>query len=345
MLCPNIDHNLSWTIPGIVTPCNNIVDFPKFYSVNDLRSSNEYIQLKQDNNNDIKSKFCKRCWDKESIMQESKRLHDTKLHKIYTKIDSNYLKIDSQLGDTCNSQCTTCGPLSSTIWQQMVPIIKIKGAQNETFEILEQEKYNIVQIDFGGGEPWLNNVETQIAIFQDFIAKDLAKKIKLRYNTNGSLLPKKILQIIPYFREVEITVSLDDIQDKFEYNRWPLKWNKVFENFKEFDRIKKVNHNLKITVNFTVSVFTFFRTQVFENWIKEFNINKVNYNILTTPKYFSIYSLPKEFKSFDTEYDSLIGLQHYEQWQSEFLDNINQIDHFRKTNWSKVFPEIANLLK
>lgn len=343
MLCPNVEHNLSWRVDGSLSPCNNIINFPAFYRLEEMQSSNEYKQLISDNCNGVKSIYCTRCWDKEYLGLKSKRQQDQHLDTVLRKINSHYLKIDSALGSTCNAACVICGPGSSSLWQKYIPIDK-QTQKSQIWNITYQNLEQIVQLDFGGGEPWLNEVDKQEELFDKLIQTGLSKKIKIRYNTNGSLYPKKLLEKLRHFRQVEITLSIDDIEDRFEYNRWPLKWHTVLSNIEKLKQLSKDSSNILLTINFTVSVFTWLRAEQFTKWAEQFGINKVNFNILTSPKIYSIKSLPVDKINSKTPFDDIIGTDLINDWSDKFQEHVDLLDQKRKTEWRKIFPELRILI-
>lgn len=343
MLCPNVKHNISWRVDGQVSPCNNIINFPVFYNLSDMYVSDAYRTLSKNNIGDVRSEYCTRCWDKELLGLTSKRQADLKLHSIYIKINENYQKIDSALGSTCNAACVICGPDSSSLWQRYIPINKIEK-KTELWSICDSHLNDIVQLDFGGGEPWLNEIDKQELLFDKLIQEQLSKKIKIRYNTNGSLYPKKLLEKLKNFRQVEITLSIDDIEERFEYNRYPLKWNTVNKNIIDLLELTKNHSNIIITINYTVSVFTWLRAEQFLNWAKTVGFNTVNYNILTEPKLYSIKNIDIRNSLPCTQFDDIVGQKPMVNWKQSFIDQITKLDQERNTVWYKVFPELKGLL-
>lgn len=340
MLCPNVEHNLSWQVTGALTPCNNIVNFPKFYDLESMVSSNEYKTLSINNSNNVKSMYCVRCWDKENSGLESKRLVDLKLDLTYRKIKNDYKKIDSALGDICNAACVVCGPDSSSLWQKFIPIKKIYNTSS-IWSVCEQYLDKIVQLDFGGGEPWLNQIDQQISVFDKLITAGYNKYVKIRYNTNASLYPTKLLDRLINFREVEITLSIDDIEDRFEYNRWPLKWDKILTNIEQLKNLRNNNKNIKLTVNFTVSVFTWQRYQHFLDWANENDLKNVNANILAYPEIYSIKSINNKGRFENTLFDSMVGVSPLNNWDKLIVEKLDILDKDRNTNWRKIFPELV----
>jgi len=343
MLCPNVEHNLSWKVTGSVSPCNNIVGFPKFFSVKDMLDSKEYNSLLENNTNEVRSTYCTRCWDKENLNLKSKRQSDLSLHNIYSSFDQNYLKIDSAIGDKCNAACTICGPYSSSTWQKFIPISSYDN-KSEVWDICNKESNRLIQLDFGGGEPWLNSVDEQIKLFELLIDKNISQRIKIRYNTNGSVFPKKLLNLLTNFNEVEITLSLDDIETRFEYNRWPLKWSFVEKNLSKLKQLRAEYKQINLTVNFTVSVFTWHRADEFIKWASANDLTNVNFNILSSPEVFSIKSLPTKFKNISTKFDELVSSTPMPNWEHEFLRTVNELDAVRNISWKTAFPELESMI-
>ena len=342
MKCPNIEHNLSWQVNGAISPCNNLVDFPLIYSVTQLHDSDAYQQLDRGS----KSPYCQRCWDKEALGIDSKRITDIKLHAIYNQIDSNYVKIDAAIGDVCNAACRICGPHSSTMWQSIIPIENTRTADKTLWSACQHNIDHIVQLDFGGGEPWVNDVEQQVELFDQLITNRRHHLIKLRYNTNGSIWPRHLLDKLVLFREVEITLSLDDIESRFEYNRWPLSWNTVSSNLAKFLQLADQHKNIKLTVNFTVSVFTWLRAGQFTEWANSNNLTKINFNILANPTVYSVKSIPAEFKKLlpSTQFDKLVCADPMPDWQEQFRKITAELDQQREQRIIDTFPELKIIL-
>ena len=342
MSCPNIVHNLSWQPNGTVSPCNNIIGFPLMHTVQELYNSSQYQQLLEDS----ASPYCQRCWDKEAAGLDSKRINDTKIHAVYNQIDSNYIKIDAAIGDVCNAACRICGPHSSTLWQRIIPVNHANTTDKTLWSVCQDRIDHIVQLDFGGGEPWVNDVEQQIELFDQLITKNRHSMVKLRYNTNGSIWPRHLIDKIIMFRQVEITLSLDDIESRFEYNRWPLSWNTVFNNIQKFLQLAEQHQNIKLTVNFTVSVFTWLRTKQFVEWANNHGLTKINFNILANPAVYSIKSLPAPFKTLlpSTEFDKLVCADPMLDWQEQFKKITADLDQQRGQHLVDTFPELSVIL-
>jgi hypothetical protein len=353
MLCSNIDHNFSWAVNGSVTPCNQLHGFPRSVTIEEMRNTNEYQQLTQSNADNAWTKYCVRCQDKEDIGLSSKRQVDNQLHKVYSLLNSSYIKIDGAIGAICNAGCRICGAHSSTFWQQEDRKFnnEIKIANNTTnfWEQVWKHRDTVLQLDLGGGEPWVNNIDQQEKIFDYWIETNRACLIKIRYNTNGSLYPKLLLEKLTKFREVRITLSIDDIEERFEYNRYPLKWESIIETVKKLTELEKKCSNIVLDINYTVSVFTFLYAHKFEQYAKNvLQVDKINFNILETPNHYSIKSLPVDIKqhvSADNMFYDLIGKTPMENWELTFTEITSNIDKRRKQSFAEIFQELNYILR
>jgi len=340
-LCINPLRNLSWTATGYVTPCNNMTKFPKSESVTQMKQTQEYQDLLKDNSTGVNSSFCQRCWDKESVGLVSKRQSDNTLDQIYSRLDPNYIKIDAAIGDVCNAACRICGPDSSTMWQKIVPTWESHRTETTVWTEAMDTANHVLQLDFGGGEPWANAIPEQTALLQKIISLDRQHLVKIRYNTNGSLWPTRLISLLEQFRQVEITLSLDDIESRFEYNRWPLKWSVVQDNIQKFVELQ-LTYNIKITINFTISVFTWQRVEAFIDWAHKQGIGHINFNILTHPWVYSIKSLPVDVKNSlpPTIFDNIVSSTAHDNWKEEFTQITRQLDQQRDQSFEKTFPEL-----
>lgn len=340
-LCVNPFRNFSWTATGHVTPCNNMTDFPKLESVTQMKQTQEYQALLTNNSTGVNSSFCQRCWDKESVGLVSKRQSDNTLDQIYSKIDPNYIKIDAAVGDVCNAACRICSPDSSTMWQKIVPTWQRHNIESTVWSDAMDQAEHVLQLDFGGGEPWANAILEQTALLEKIISLGRQHLVKIRYNTNGSLWPTRLISLLEQFRQVEITLSLDDIESRFEYNRWPLKWSVVQNNIQKFVELQ-LTCNIKITINFTVSVFTWQRAEAFTEWAHEQGLGHVNFNILTDPWVYSIKSLPVDVKNSlpPTIFDNIVSSTAHDNWKEEFAQITHQLDQQRDQSFKKTFPEL-----
>ena len=320
--------------------------FPAFPTVKQLQESVEYRTLVDDHKSGKQSPYCQSCWNKEALDLTSKRLSDNRIGAVYQAINADYLKVDAAIGDVCNAACRTCGPTSSTLWQQEQGIIPIKPEKVETFwKIIDDRINDVLQLDFGGGEPWLNDIEQQITMCQKLIDLGRASQVKLRYNTNCSLYPKKLIDFFPYFRSVELTLSIDGTEERFEYVRYPLKWDKAYSNVQQLIELERQHKNIVLTVNYTVSVLTFLYAEKFLEWSRSVGLPRVNWNFVYQPSVYSITSIDnKESLEPSALFYDLIATKDMPNWRQNFLELTDKLDKQRKQSLKQSLPELYNFL-
>jgi hypothetical protein len=231
------------------------------------------------------------------------------------------------------------------MWQKIVPTWESHNVQPTVWTEAMTSADQVLQLDFGGGEPWANAITEQTVLLEKIISLNRQHHVKIRYNTNGSLWPTRLINLLEQFRQVEITLSLDDIESRFEYNRWPLKWSVVQDNITKFVQLQQTS-NVKITVNFTVSVFTWQRAEIFKDWAHAHGLEHINFNILTDPWIYSIKSLPIEIKNNlpTTIFDNIVSSTAHNNWKKTFLETTNKLDQQRNQSFQHTFPELNKIL-
>ena len=97
---------------------------------------------------------------------------------------------------------------------------------------------SITNIDMYGGEPFL--IKRFSEILKSAVDRDLAKHIRLHYNSNGSVWPSELINYWPNFKLVDINFSIDAIGDQFNLQRGG-SWNDVESNIL---KIKNLGFNI-----------------------------------------------------------------------------------------------------
>ena len=322
---------------------------------------------------------CASCWKEEATGKTSKRQHMWNKAPILGQlhIDKNVVAprfIDLKLGNICNLKCRICSPHSSSIWANEMakfdPARKAHWTQfnkdgmwpkqkNRFYEDLEKHIESIKYFEITGGEPLM--IKEQFAILQKCVDAGVAKNIEVHYNTNGTQFPEKELnEIWPHFKRIELAYSIDDIKERFEYQRHPAKWDTVNGNILKFKNAGL--NNLSTQVCTTINVFNIAYLDELAPYINEWNPDFWHINALHHPTELEIQQLSLDVKKTITEKLSSSEIRKteiktalnylnsepdtaLENYNDALTDKIKQIDQRRQENFGDVFPFLNNILK
>ena len=212
---------------------------------------------------------------------------------------------DIRFSNACNFACRTCWHGASSAWFPEANKLKrtagstaliqnITDFENfitETGESLLQAE----EIYFAGGEPLIN--EQHYALLE-YLIENKHTKLRLRYNTNFSILQFNGHNILDYwkqFEHVEILASVDAHKNLGGYIRKGFKW----ENFlKNRDAIRSLPH-IKFKLAPTISVLSIDNLpELYQTCVDLNLIHKEDFyiNILERPYYYNTKAIPKPIK-------------------------------------------------
>ena len=235
MQCPRLNHFVRFNPNGTVSRCGHMVNAPQFSSLQAMEDSEWLYKTKQL----IWPKECIRCRETEALEQDSIRVHTIKFHQQQTKRD--YLIVGGVLDNICNSGCLTCDENHST---------KIGSLISKTYPIVDNTNRfwslpinRIVKLDINGGEPSAS--KNYVSVLQN-----LPLNVKeVRINTNCSSIIKEVENLIKRGIKVVVTVSLDGIEEVHDYVRWPIKWDKFYNNLMTYKSMSGIELNTWTTVS------------------------------------------------------------------------------------------------
>ena len=314
---------------GTVRPCclaeEEIVDdnSNKF----DLNTANfaniqnsQYMQtLRQDFLDAQQPSACRKCWREERAGRTSKRMHtlDRLKHMLpdhtWTADAKPLMFLDLKLGNICNLKCRICGSWSSS--QFAVEELANLGPNedrktNHHYQMLKQGAWprenpsfwkeidqvvdQIRYIEFTGGEPFI--IQEHFDMLQRLVDKGIAGNIEIHYNTNGTQYPEDADAIWQHFKLVEIAFSIDDVGERFEYQRTNAVWKEVCRNIGWFRTLREHYTNIRLQVCSTVNVFNVLYLEDVANWIATQEFDFVYWNMMHEAYYFSISTLPVDAK-------------------------------------------------
>lgn len=311
---------------GTVRPCclaeDEIVDDSgnKFElnnaSFSDIQDSQYMRNLRHQFLLKIQPETCRKCWNEEDSGRTSKRMHTLdRLKNIvpagdWTTDARPLMFLDLKLGNICNLKCRICGSWSSSQFAveeikhskndrgEYHRIMLKKGAwprENQRFwseidGVLDQIRY----IEFTGGEPFM--IQEHFEMLQGMVDRGIAHQVEIHYNTNGTHYPSNAEDIWQHFKTVEIAFSIDDLSERFEYQRTNAVWSEVMDNIRRFRDLRAKHKNIQLQVCSTVNIFSVWHLEGLAEWIDMQDFDFIYWNMMHEARYFSISALPANAK-------------------------------------------------
>lgn len=316
-------------------------------SIYDAQHSDYMKDLREQFLDGKKPTGCNMCWQEEAVAgRMSKRkstfvkMKDVQIN--YTESDVMPVFLDLKLGNICNLKCRICGSWSSSKWAQEE--IETNGGVNELasiqlkkgqwprripswWEALEDALPYIEYLEFTGGEPFLIN--EHFDLLELLVTKGYASKIDIHYNTNGTIWPARGEKLWPHFKRVEIAFSIDDIGERFEYQRYGTNWEETQKVIR-----KAVDSPFSLQVCTTFNIQNSYYWPETEKWILEQGITDIHYNILQEPPMFNLRNMPNHIKNTYAK----------RMRQCRYIDKIEQVIKFMELPGQNMLDELKQRL-
>jgi molybdenum cofactor biosynthesis enzyme MoaA len=312
---------------------------------------------------------CRKCFEEESNGVVSKRLWEMydwnndgfDFQKVIDETEEDgtvpdvVRYLDLRLGHTCNLKCVMCSPHDSSRWTQdydkliastKSEVIKSQVSwHGEYFNNYWYEKPefwddvfdqipNIKKLYFAGGEPLM--IKEHKKFLEEIIKRGYNKEISLRYNSNGLLVTDEMIDIWSQFKQVKYNISVDDIETRNWYIRYPTDWQDILD---VLTRLDNTPDNISSSIEVAVQALNAESLPDFGKWMVEQNFKKVNkhrlaeyeagggifsMHLLFIPTFLSARILPKENKE-----RIRAKFMEFKQW---LWDNYRQDDDFWYNN-------------
>lgn len=330
-------------------------------SIEEFYNSDEVNTIRQQFINKQFPNGCTNCEQIEKVGGKSKRLRDMYVYREDKfKIDWQKPKIDDlvsldiKLGNLCNLACRICNVNNSSLWakeeNKTVKIYTPNWFNNLTGLNISSLKY----LQFTGGEPLLE--KTHLSLLSYLINTNVAKNVSIHYNSNGTIFPEYLLDIWKQFKSIEISLSIDNLYEKFDYERYGLiKWKTVADVIEKFNK----TDNIILNVYCTVTIFNIADLENIYQYFARKNMPVV-FNILENPRIYNIQHLPKSAKTFisnkllnttDITFKNLIepivnamNSNSYNFLYENFITVTNKLDKRRNQSFRLIYPELAKLI-
>ena len=184
------------------------------------------------------------------------------------------ISYDYRISNLCNFKCRMCGDQLSSQWEaenrmmghydrghdawatkKYKPLI-----ENFQKEVAEKELWDAVyekrieEIYWVGGEPLMWDIHWDIMNY--LVDTGQSKDVIVRYNTNLSRTSYKginLYDLLPHFKYVNLSASVDGVGENVEYVRHGLDWDKWLNNFKDGIFLNKIYGDNSIVLDVTIT--------------------------------------------------------------------------------------------
>ena len=347
----------------------------------------KYMQdLRQQFRDGKKPKTCKRCWDEEDAGRDSKRINSQiRLKELYTQVDwanndpDQLWFVDLKLGNICNLKCRICGSWSSSKWAEEEMNYLPKGEDKKkhlAYTWLKQGAWprktttfwdnmrallpNIKYFEFTGGEPWM--IQEHFDLLQHAADAGYSKNIDIHYNTNGTQSPLPYTKLWAQFGRVDIAFSIDNVGDRFEYERFGAKWQEANDNIDRTHFAKsEFAPNITTQLCFTINIQNVYYLDELLAWADTKGFGSIYFNMMHSPEYMNIQHMTDQAQElvlnklkrtfwtsphYQQEIDNVIKFIELGEGSDgkRFLFEMQRTDAYRKQNFMDTHEEIARAM-
>ena len=295
---------------GDMVPCCEAQEIP-LNNVNESAqaawNNEHYRELRRALANNERPERCNVCWHNEdsgivSNRQQWEKDNWEEFSDIISvnddySVNNKPIWIELKVSNFCNLKCIMCSTHSSYKRVADLDIIsKYTKDGYETRLLRPTELFNSLNewpelwesvhtLQFTGGEPIINQEHYDLLLS---IPEEFKKRIKLRYATNMSHIKFKqydLIEIWRQFKHVNIKVSMDGIDDVYNYIRQDGDWDTVYANMLALDAEPDVD----LAVGITVQAHNIYQMPEFYDFWRNspIDLKFITANILQTPNYLS----------------------------------------------------------
>mgnify|MGYP003776692661 CR=1 FL=1 len=333
-------------------------------TLDEIANSHKFKEVRRQMMNGQKPAICNKCFKYEDNNVYSKRLESNLKFKQHvndcfkntkpdgTLIDVNYKYIELRLGTVCNLKCTTCNPFSSNRWNQDIKAYKGTEFEKDYFKNdikvewfrdyrFYDELYTkcdgLQEVWINGGEPTL--IKEHGYFLQKFIDDGSSTKIDLHYSLNCTQFPDHFIDIWKKFKKVRIHLSIDDLENRNFYVRFPSDWNQIMESF---DKILKYRDIFDLEVCQTVSSLNVFNMDNFKKFTKDHNLI-IAHNFVHYPDHLHVSLIPDEMKKQILNNISHLDPHEIERLKTELNRNVTNEDTEKFYRFIRINDKVRKL--
>lgn len=359
--------HINAAVSGHLRPCcNTRVHFPftdNEISLKDAFHSKEMDELRRQLSNNEKPDMCKVCWDNEAIGMKSQRIQSNKKFKDKDVLKLSYL--DMKFDNKCNLQCRMCSPYSSNlIWKTVEQFDELPNhlsyldMDKKTYDAnnnSEKRKQYVIDalpdltyLKVTGGEPFIS--DDFLNVLDIAVSSGYSKNITLSITTNGTKFNKKIIEMFRHFKHININISIDGVDEVYNYIRYPYDYKLWKERVNSFISLMS---SMEYSLQFSTVVTAY-------NYLNLPNINDellnlkkkshISFNYDLKPEYSEMHAkyLPRhilEYSFLDSQVKFSYAHRDTEIKREELLKTTLAFDKIRNQSYEVLHPLLVNWLQ
>lgn len=296
----------------------------------------------------------------------------------------NLFVVNASLGNLCNLKCVTCSPSNSTqILSELkrfsnsfdsTPFDKINDSVIDKIAFIKDALSSVdvltLRFEFLGGEPLISPHIIEFIYW--LLDQPFASKSYFNITTNSTTFDQKLMDdITSTIAKLTIQLSVDGIDDMFEYLRSNAKMNVLEENAKKYYELSKTRSDkFYLSYNYTLSWMNSVHFADFYNWVQKTTPEcRINITFLEGPECYSLSILPENIRKALYE-KALVSLptenseecqRALDLYKQHMLNNCSQElntyefvyglstfdnkDKWRKMDHQKAFGDVIDLIK
>jgi len=209
-------------------PCCHYKDSIPAQSVSEYVNSTKLADLQQHllTENPL-PQGCQLCHKQESKGQTSFR---QRYNDFFDSSNQTHIThLEMLVNNTCNLKCFMCDPAYSTAlgseykslgWVESYPVINHKPQ----VELAIEELPHLESVSFIGGEFFFSKDNIPL------LEKAIHRNLKINIATNATTLLPRHIDLLKQANNVDIQVSLDGIEESYDFMRYPATWDVVKNN-------------------------------------------------------------------------------------------------------------------
>jgi glutamate-1-semialdehyde 2,1-aminomutase len=182
----------------------------------------------------------------------------------------------------------------------------------------------------------------------------LSENIVMEYDTNLTAINPKISKQFEKFKKIDMRVSLDGMNEVYEYIRFPGDWKSVYKNITE-------NKSSITAITGCLMPYNAWHLPEYELWAKSENLVSA-WRYIVVPKHLDLNMFPIKMREELIElYDMHKHIPHIASAMKHLQNNLNNpenvdfikkfikwsnfLDNHRSMSWKKLCPDLVRHIK